>query len=422
MVATAGVGIVGLFVALYAAHSFLVVLEQTAAGRDEVDWPDDVIVDWFWKPFLFVWVIGFWVVPAWLLISLVALVLRPLAGYYATLIAVIWFIFPISLLSSLHAQSRLTVLDWTIVRRLAKNAGSMGLFYAVTGVLIVGSAVFVVFALKSPSWLPLPLAACAVSAVLLIDARLLGRIAWLVGHRTPEKARGGKKRAARVPDPWNLPQGTAPTSEAENLPATESTSSESAPPAPSSEPADLPLTLFPQAQAAHQPKARTKNEPRYFDEYDEVGLEPLEPAPGGPTTPDSEWDPPMPYDVKADEPSKATPHRTPTRAARVEGYDLQKDDAPVMKAPIPLDGYTPIGLVPLPPPAHENEAPTVSRFEERLLLREAPPRAPTWPMWQGVYQFPWYPKSFRAWLGLSLLIMTLGALIRVQILLWPFGS
>src|SRR5581483_301346 len=44
-----GAMVVGLWVLSYAAHSFLVVLEGTAAGDDEPRWPDEPMFDWVWK-------------------------------------------------------------------------------------------------------------------------------------------------------------------------------------------------------------------------------------------------------------------------------------------------------------------------------------------------------------------------------------
>src|ERR671936_2922622 len=59
-----GMTIIGLYVAAYAAHSFLTAVEDTAAGNDEVRWPHDPLVDWAWKLFYLVWLAAVWLVPA----------------------------------------------------------------------------------------------------------------------------------------------------------------------------------------------------------------------------------------------------------------------------------------------------------------------------------------------------------------------
>ena len=39
----------GSYVFAFAGHSFLVVVEQTANGNDEVVWPDEPYHDWIWR-------------------------------------------------------------------------------------------------------------------------------------------------------------------------------------------------------------------------------------------------------------------------------------------------------------------------------------------------------------------------------------
>src|SRR5262245_37354907 len=127
MLATVAATIVGLYLASYAAHCFLVVLEQTAAGNAEASWPDEMVIDWVWKPFYLVWLVSFWLAPVWLLAALFTPV-----PFWATLLAVVWLLFPLSLLSSLGASSRWTVLYPTVLRRLAKNGGALLVVYLVT--------------------------------------------------------------------------------------------------------------------------------------------------------------------------------------------------------------------------------------------------------------------------------------------------
>lgn len=421
VIATAAEAIVGLYTAAWAAHCFLVVLEQTSAGRDEVEWPDDLVIEWLWKPFFFAWLIALWVVPVWGGVSLVAAVLeRPLVGLYPAMALVVWLLFPISLLSCLHAQSRLTVLHWMIVRRMLKNGGALLLYYLVTGVLVLGAAALVALALTSPSWGFLPLAALVVSAVLLIDARLLGRIAWLVGHCTPEKTKPGRKKKARpiiqgvaVADPWEADAGSNEAASATGQLEQPST------PHAAAEPGDLPPSLF--APDEPPPRPRQPSHPTYLDEYGEIDLQPLAPTPHRPRDDEEDWEGREPYRMQ-DTAGKRKPRRTPDTAAAlpVEGYALQPQE-PAPRSPVPLDGYDPIGLARLPHAEKDSEASSVSRFEERLAQRYEPPKPPSWPMWQGIYHFPWYRSSVRAWIYLTILTLTLGTIVRVQIIFWPFG-
>src|SRR5436305_2045747 len=103
-----GATVVGLWVLSYAAHSFLVVLEGTAAGEDEPRWPDEPMFDWVWKFWYLLWLLAFWLVPLWLLIDGVAAPVLGVdgVGFYQLLVGAVWLLFPVSLFSSLSAGSR----------------------------------------------------------------------------------------------------------------------------------------------------------------------------------------------------------------------------------------------------------------------------------------------------------------------------
>src|SRR4051812_25826992 len=55
--------ITGLYAGAYAAHVFLVTVDGTASGYDEVTWPDEPYYDWVWKLFYLVWLVALWGVP-----------------------------------------------------------------------------------------------------------------------------------------------------------------------------------------------------------------------------------------------------------------------------------------------------------------------------------------------------------------------
>jgi hypothetical protein len=146
---------------------------------------------------------------------------------------------------------------------------------------------------------------------------------------------------------------------------------------------------------------------------------------------EDEWTfPKKPYPLQRGRAAQPASKQQAAPAPSLERYDLGEEPAaPAAPVPIPLDGYDPIGLAPLPrtkdteevagdkpsPPKTE-----VSRFEERLALRrqEVPP--PKWPMWTGVYTFPWYARTFWPWLGLSFGGMIMALLMRVALICYPF--
>src|SRR5207237_4957071 len=58
-----GAVIVAAYVLAYAAHVFLVVVDGTATGFRDLDWPDEPYVDWLWKGAYLFWLVALWLVP-----------------------------------------------------------------------------------------------------------------------------------------------------------------------------------------------------------------------------------------------------------------------------------------------------------------------------------------------------------------------
>src|SRR5437763_889927 len=62
--------IVGTYVLAYAAHCLLTVVEQTAAGADEVSWPDEPTADWLSRAVYLSALLAIWLAPAGILARL----------------------------------------------------------------------------------------------------------------------------------------------------------------------------------------------------------------------------------------------------------------------------------------------------------------------------------------------------------------
>src|SRR2546422_671449 len=113
-----GAVIFGLYTLNYGAHCFVVVLEETAAGCDEVKWPDEPILDWAWKLIFLVWLVFIGAVPAWLLVMLLMpeWLAGPL-GIVPLILGVMWLVFPLFLLSALSGRSKMVVIHAGMFRR-----------------------------------------------------------------------------------------------------------------------------------------------------------------------------------------------------------------------------------------------------------------------------------------------------------------
>ncbi len=193
----------------YAAHSLLVVVEQTAAGFDRVCWPQEGFLDWCWKGVYLTGLVLMLLLPAALLVPWLGFNALPgaLPGLGLVLLMILWLVFPVSLLSSMSGPSRLMVVRWIVLKRLAGCWRPLLVFYALAAVLLAGCAGSVYFALLGWEEVRLSLLATAPSMVevfeivllvvgvpvtgmlgsttLLLYGRLLGRLAWMLQVNQP---------------------------------------------------------------------------------------------------------------------------------------------------------------------------------------------------------------------------------------------
>jgi hypothetical protein len=312
-----GEAIIGLWVLMYAAHCFLVVVEDTSAGNDAVYWPDEPLTDYFWKLFYLAWLGAIWLIVPWLVLRLAApTFLTDHLGESAMLAgAALWLLFPIGLLSSLGASSVWIVFRPGVPIRMVRRIVPVAGIYGISAALLAGCSALVYFALEGAEpWL-VPVAALAASVTLLIYARLMGRLAWLLQPPEPREPKGAKR-----------PRQTADGEPARRSPALDQT--------------------------------------------------------------------PSPYVV--DQPAEGS--------EPVDGYGLKSEDQPALPRSVPI----------FEEEAEESEeqtGPSLARIEaarERRAIDAPPP--PRWPLLSGIYTFPWYLTSLKAWIALSLgfLLITAG--------------
>src|SRR5687767_3251312 len=115
--ATAGLGVVGLMLVVYAAHCFLTVVIDSGCGIDEVRWPGEGIFDWMLKPVYCVWLLVGWAVLFGVI--LLPMLLRDPLVFGIALAAALYAVYPITLLSSLSAKSWVALLHRPLLHRLA---------------------------------------------------------------------------------------------------------------------------------------------------------------------------------------------------------------------------------------------------------------------------------------------------------------
>lgn len=321
-----------------AAHCYLVVVQGTAAGLDEVKWPDEPFHDWLQQAAALTALAVIWLAPVGILSRALGSAWLPGQGFLRFLLLagpVFWFLFPLSLLSSMGSTSRWQILNGKVLLGLLKLTPSLLIFYPVTAGLFAAVGALGYIGLLSPAWYALPVASGLGAAVLLIHGRLVGRLAWLLQQlRAPrpkptkgksETKRKPRKSRAAVNDPW---------------------------------------------------AAREREE----------GQEPR-PAAGYRA-------------VEVPEPKAPRPHYMDPEP---EPFTLAESAAVEETAPAA-------------PRIELNQA----QVEREIGLRtRTPPKPPPYPMFSGVWTFPFYQTSAKAWLGLAVWTAATGGLWRVMLAFFP---
>lgn len=356
--------LVGLFVLAYTAHSLLLVLENTAAGNDEVLWPDEPYFEWLAKLAYVAWLVALAAVPTWLLLGAIRL---PAPAARLLTVAVPFVLFPVELLSSMSASTRWIALRPLIVWRLLLRLPALLIVYVAGGVLLGGAAWLVHRAVFGAMPLLLPVAAVALAYSVLVYARLLGRLGWLINPPLPveeedeESPEGTEK--GRAHDPWAPPE-------------------EEAPPPP--------------RKAAPRRKPRTKAQDPW--------AVPEEPAPPEPARPDRYLTKEV-YKVSDDAPPAPQP-APPRPREKVEGYGV----LPAPETPKAAEPSKPV----VPP-----ETERVSRYEAALAAPRVLPPPPPFPLLSGVYSFPFYDGSLGPLSKLAVGYLVMGIILCGQLATMP---
>jgi hypothetical protein len=326
-------------VLVYASHCFCVVVQDTAAGLDEIKWPSESVGDWMVQAVLLCWQVLVWLAP-------VGMVLRGLKPAFVTeepwlvLVlfgVVLWVLFPIGVLSAMSGGSRWVFFKPKLLLGLGRILPTTLGFYALTALVLVAGLAPWYFAVTGSGMLVL-VAALVGAAALLIYARLLGRLAWRLNHiekvrlprfRPPTLEKKKTQRSVIVEDPWGPPP---------------------------------------------EPKPKRKKK-------------------------------------KKREQTEFTPSED------VYGLATEPEPTPLPPSELPLDGYTlaaPEPSASAAAPELGPEPPSASALEMRLVERTPQAKPPALPLFNGVWTFPWYPTTLRAWVWLGMGGIAVGGIFKMM--------
>jgi hypothetical protein len=359
--------VVGTAVLAFAARCFLVIVQETGLGQDEVVWPNEPIQDWLGHAVQFLELLGIWLAPA----ALTARLLRERwlpddAALRVLLLAGpgLWLFFPIGLLSSLSAESRWVPFRWTIFKSFLRVTPAALVFYLVTAILLSAAVVPWYYALFGGRFALLPVAAGVSAAVLFIYARLLGRLSWII-QRLPSRQRAPAKAKAQKRPPPRRKQKRKPA---------------------------------PNVQDPWDASEEEERERKKSKRYPWAEKPPEKPKPGLhiPSAEEIEG-----YGFAAEQQSAPEPSEKPPRsrfAMSPEEYE-----------PYEMRG----AIEPEPPaPREPQDALFAEQVRQRIAERtRVQPVLPPHPFVNGVYTFPFYSACLPNWLALALAFLAEGGIV-----------
>lgn len=211
--------IAAFFVWAFACHCFMSVIEETAAGNRDVSYPDDPYSDWIWKGWYLAWLVAVWVAPALLLAYIVSPAFAERwrgPAYVLVAAGAFWLAFPLSLLSSLAAESRLTVLHGGVLARLVRRPGTWLAFLLLSALAVLPAAGAIAWEFFGNHLASLLVAPLVVAASVFLYARLAGRLAQILQlvklpkrHKKKLKRNARRTNAIQTTDPWHVPEEPA---------------------------------------------------------------------------------------------------------------------------------------------------------------------------------------------------------------------
>jgi hypothetical protein len=154
----------------FTAPFFLVALQDTAAGNRDVAWPHLGFSECLGKLAYLLWIGGIAALPFGFLPPLTA-------------VAVATLVFPVLLLSSLSARHPLILLERKVLGRLVRSPIAVFIFYLQSAGLVAPSVLLGWWTIHDLKFQLLPITPLVWSATLLIYARLLGRLAWVISRK-----------------------------------------------------------------------------------------------------------------------------------------------------------------------------------------------------------------------------------------------
>ncbi len=410
-----------MFWLIFASHYFLVTVIDSSAGHDEVDYPRESLIDWWWKPLFCLWILGFWVVV--LSILLTPLLAVSPKSYGICLVLLILFFYPLGVLSALFTSNWLFFLHPIIIARMLKHYSAFAYVHLVT-LLVVSACVGLLLATFTRSfWLALP-AAVVVPGAILFYARQWGRFAWLSLNFAPRVKKRPRAEHAQAADknewPGN-PEDDVPELAVQEVDEAADGIREGLPPAfPHGIQTGMPGV--PEAVVAAAPPAAAEEEEDEFA----PNKKPYKLV-DDPKRPSFQEAAPEPVSVAASPPPPLPPvvEEEDEWATDKKPYVvIDEPAAPAQGTAAPSEADKPIAVSKYYDERHRKEKAAKAKAKEIAGQHYLPPpskKTPTFAtaLFLGVWEFMLYGKTLQVWANLVVFTIVELGLLSMVVQFWP---
>jgi hypothetical protein len=362
--------LISFFVFISLAPRLLAIIQDTAAGNDDVRFASEPLFDKLPRAAYLAGLILLCIAPAGLILRInreVAIGESRLLAFLCLAGVSLWLFFPITLLSSLSASSAWIVFRITVLAFLVRRFAASFVFYLSSALVIGGIMGLYYLTLSRDSWLWALIAPLVASTGILLYGRLLGRLAYLFDEKPSRRKRKSRRRRETHAVADDFGSGS------ENMPARPNKSD-----------------LEDSWDASESDRESKTKKPAKRKKAKSTGYALAE---------DKAQSDPMPPAVQKS-------------AKRVKGYKLADEPLPAQPDEVPMDGYLPVGYEPDPEAAESSAGQGAAPFAGLVLNRPPDPKPPAHLFVSGVYTFPFYTGIIPFWVTLSLGLLLISIMVR----------
>jgi hypothetical protein len=199
-----GLAFLAVLASLAPAAFFIIIVQDTAAGNEDIDWPSDVWYEYLTKIAFLAWLFGCCAAVSTVFWSLAALAMEQMGVPIPT---IIWWVFtlvsafmlfPIPLYSTMIGGSPFMLIHPMFLLRLIQRPLAGLALYGYTFVLLLPCVALGLWMVVSLSWWAAPIVGMIWATCILWYARALGRVGYVLAEEKRRVRRKKKRRSVRV--------------------------------------------------------------------------------------------------------------------------------------------------------------------------------------------------------------------------------